>query len=168
MATLTITPQSTWYQDADNDGFGNPAMSQLACVQPPGYVSNNTDCNDANPLVNPSGTEICNGIDDDCDSQIDEICAVNDHCTTATAITNGSVSGNNALAGSEIGSLACGAVVNDVWYSYTNTLSCPKTVTVSMCPSDGGGASFDAVLHAFSGTCGVPVASRLQQQRVRA
>ena len=45
----------------------------------------------------------------------------------------------------------CGAVVSDVWYSYTNTLTCPKTVTVSMCPSDGGGASFDAVLHAFSG-----------------
>jgi hypothetical protein len=154
MATLTITPQSTWYQDADNDGFGNPAMSQLACVQPPGYVTDNTDCNDTNPLVKPTGIEVCNGIDDNCNSQIDEICAVNDHCTTATAITNGSVSGNNALAGNEIGALTCGTVVNDVWYSYANALSCQKTVTVSMCPSDGGGASFDAVIHAFSGTCG--------------
>ena len=54
MATLTISPQSTWYQDADNDSFGNPAVSLLACVQPSGYVSDNTDCNDTNALVNPS------------------------------------------------------------------------------------------------------------------
>ncbi|MBX2929637.1 MAG: BspA family leucine-rich repeat surface protein [Saprospiraceae bacterium] len=45
----------TYYQDNDGDGFGNPAMSQSTCDGPPtGYVSNNTDCDDTNPAVNPN------------------------------------------------------------------------------------------------------------------
>jgi hypothetical protein len=45
---------STWYADADNDGFGNPAVSTVSCAAPAGYVADNTDCDDTNPAVNPS------------------------------------------------------------------------------------------------------------------
>lgn len=66
-----------WYKDADNDGYsdGN-TLSQSD--QPIGYklAANLTaisgDCNDANAAINPSASEICNGIDDDCDGGIDE------------------------------------------------------------------------------------------------
>ncbi len=36
----------TFYQDLDNDTFGNPAVSTQACTQPVGYVLDASDCND--------------------------------------------------------------------------------------------------------------------------
>ncbi|MCB0522557.1 MAG: T9SS type A sorting domain-containing protein [Saprospiraceae bacterium] len=63
---------STWYADSDGDGFGDPLVSQTNCSQPPGFVPNDYDCDDANGAVNPAATEVCNGIDDNCNGQIDE------------------------------------------------------------------------------------------------
>ncbi|RYZ39545.1 MAG: hypothetical protein EOP49_30160, partial [Sphingobacteriales bacterium] len=46
--TLAITPNTTYYADLDNDGFGNPNSSTLSCTgAPQSYVTDNTDCNDA-------------------------------------------------------------------------------------------------------------------------
>lgn len=66
-ATVMVLPVITFYQDNDNDGYGNAAVSVTDCIQPPGYVTVSGDCNDANAAVNPGATELCNGIDDNCD-----------------------------------------------------------------------------------------------------
>lgn len=62
----------TWYQDADNDAYGNPAVTLVSCAQPSGYVTTKSDCNDSNASIYPNAPESCNGLDDDCDTQVDE------------------------------------------------------------------------------------------------
>jgi hypothetical protein len=66
---------ATYYQDSDGDTYGNPAVSQVATSQPAGYVTDSSDCDDTDANVNPAATEICNGVDDNCDGNIDEGCA---------------------------------------------------------------------------------------------
>lgn len=65
---------ATWFADADGDTYGDPSVTTTTCdgIAPSGYVGNNLDCNDANAAVNPAATEICNGIDDDCDALTDD------------------------------------------------------------------------------------------------
>jgi parallel beta-helix repeat protein len=64
--------QLEFWADSDGDGFGDPATSTTACAEPEGYVTDNTDCDDAAASVHPGADELCNGADDDCDDTVDE------------------------------------------------------------------------------------------------
>ncbi|MBO0323092.1 putative metal-binding motif-containing protein [Muricauda sp. CAU 1633] len=59
--------ESTFYKDADNDGFGDASNSQKACTQPTGYVANSTDADDTNAAIFPGCTEITYYMDADGD-----------------------------------------------------------------------------------------------------
>ena len=65
---------TVYYADVDGDGYGNPNDSITACIIPMGFVIDNTDCDDANNTSFPGATEICDGIDNNCDDGIDEGC----------------------------------------------------------------------------------------------
>ncbi len=70
--TIDEGVQTTFYRDADGDGFGNAGSTTQACSVPAGYVANATDCDDTKASVHPGATEVCNGIDDNCNGTIDE------------------------------------------------------------------------------------------------
>ena len=63
---------ATFYADDDSDSFGDADAATDACSAPSGHVSDATDCDDTNAAVNPNAAEADNGIDDDCDTQVDE------------------------------------------------------------------------------------------------
>ena len=69
---VDLSTGSTWYTDADGDGYGDGALSREACAQPSGWVADATDCDDGDATENPGAAEACDGEDDDCDGDIDE------------------------------------------------------------------------------------------------
>lgn len=72
--TLGIEILQTYYLDADGDGYGNPTISQNSSIQLPGYVLNNTDCDDSAATTHPGAIDICyDGIDNDCNGVIDNV-----------------------------------------------------------------------------------------------
>jgi len=118
----------TFYRDADSDGYGNAANTIIAwLIAPPGYVSNNTDCNDALAGVHPAATEVCgNGIDDDCDGTVDEGCGpINDERDTALILFTRPLgqcfTATGTLTGANVSpeSGASCTTGEDVWYYFT-------------------------------------------------
>src|SRR3989344_2579738 len=72
----------TFYRDNDGDNFGNPTDILQTCF-PPGadYVVNGDDCDDTNEYINPLAAEVCDGVDNDCDGQLDSEAVCGRRCS---------------------------------------------------------------------------------------
>ncbi len=65
-----------YFGDNDEDGYGSPLYPLRACTATTGYVDNDGDCDDTDPEVHPGVTEVCDGIDNDCNGILDSSEAV--------------------------------------------------------------------------------------------
>lgn len=62
---------STYYADADADGYGSMSDTVSACEMPAGYLSDNSDCDDNNPAAYPGANETCSdAVDLNCDGAV--------------------------------------------------------------------------------------------------
>lgn len=86
-----------WCRDADGDGFGDPNVTlfsplvttgEYQIAAPFGYVQDCSDCDDTLPGTYPGGVEVADGVDNDCNGQVDDN-------------VQGNVCGDGVLAGAE-------------------------------------------------------------------
>ena len=72
---VNMVERNYWSTDADGDGFSDGLLRLGPSCTPPepntAPTMRPTDCDDDNDAVHPEAEEICNGIDDDCDTLVD-------------------------------------------------------------------------------------------------
>ena len=112
---LTVTNSTVYYQDQDFDGYGSNTNTLNSCNGAPvGYIAVAGDCNDNNANINPGASEICgNGIDDNCDGNMDEGCGCINPPTAFAGLDTSICAGNNISLNGSIG----GGASNAVWTS---------------------------------------------------
>jgi hypothetical protein len=97
--------QTTQYHDDDGDGYGDPNDTMTGCLFPSDYISDNSDCDDGNNMINPGASERCfeSSVDYDCDGQ--PSCADSDCDETYCSPPGGQ--GGYCISGSCIESGSC-------------------------------------------------------------
>ncbi|HQX31690.1 MAG TPA: hypothetical protein PLE71_16900, partial [Flavobacteriales bacterium] len=148
---VTETPASTWYADSDGDSFGNPGDSQLACVQPVGYVADNSDCDDTQNLYADgdgdgygAGVPIACGVANNADDCPTVFGAVGGACDAGPAFVLGELNASCACVG-----VACTTNLNlDVTMPAFGTLptwQLRDAGTNLLVQSGGGGFGFAGI-----------------------
>jgi hypothetical protein len=144
--TMTVNTPTAYYADGDNDTYGAGTATN-ACTSPgAGYVTNNTDCNDASASVHPGASEICNAIDDDCNGTADNGLTFVNYYNDLDGDTYGAGAATNACT-----SPGAGYVTNNTDCNDSNANSYPSATEVCgngvdedcsgadlVCPGAGG------------------------------
>jgi regulation of enolase protein 1 (concanavalin A-like superfamily) len=103
----------TYYPDTDSDGYGT-GDGQSLCTNPGmGFSTLGGDCNDSNPDINPGETEVCDGIDNDCDMLTDEGLTFTTYYTDADGDGYGTGAGQSLCANPGMGFSTLGGDCND-------------------------------------------------------
>ena len=116
---VIVNPAGTYYADTDGDGFG-AGTAIVACVQPPGTVTNSADncptlfglqgdvCNDNNVCtINDVITAACVCAGTFQDTDLDGICDANDNCPTLAGVQGDVCNDNNACTINDVITAAC-------------------------------------------------------------
>ena len=146
-----------WYLDADSDGHGTADEITYACEMPTGYSDSSEDCDDTDATVHPDATELCDGLDNNCDDALpeDEVDNDGDGLVECTWDSNGwdgdaTVTGDGDLDDSDpdIGSVLedCGNGLDDDGDGATDCRTasrfdpgCPETLCEDGVDNDADG-----------------------------
>ncbi len=79
---------STWYTDADADGYGTGSAIE-ACAEPPGVSALDGDCDDTAADSYPEAPESIDGRDEDCSGTADDLLAETDGIVFAGSVADG-------------------------------------------------------------------------------
>jgi hypothetical protein len=60
-----------FHPDLDGDGYGDASTTVESCTEFPGYTADGNDCDDTDATVNPGAAEHCDGVDENCDGEVD-------------------------------------------------------------------------------------------------
>jgi len=143
---------TTWYRDADGDGYGGDPSATVACDPPADdWIDIGGDCNNFDEDRSPGLDEVCDDrIDNDCDTRIDcddPDCATSAACGDFSCVDEdlgdgtgaGVTDGTNEGAGGDT-TASCGGFGADVAFTW----EAPADGTYVI---DTFGSDFDTVLY---------------------
>jgi len=112
---------TSWYTDADGDGYGDDATAVVACTAPTGTVGVGGDEDDSDPSVYPGATDVCDSVDNDSDGSVDEdalsgavLMARIGTTLTEVAPSTGDAAEISTLSSSEVGVTGINALTSDL------------------------------------------------------
>ena len=102
----TSSDASTWYADVDGDGYGDPDTASVSCSAPSGSVLDDSDCDDSDAEIEPGASEICDGVDNDCDASTSEAGMVSFTPDSSGVMTNASLGFAGTYSAPEVRTLS--------------------------------------------------------------
>ncbi len=113
--TITIQASTTYFADADGDGYGNSNAPQQFCTTPPPSLTLvGGDCDDSNAAVKPGATENCDNVDDNCNG----------------ILVEGACPGSDAEVSSTCGSLTSANILTaEIFFNFGSTSNALNAVT---------------------------------------
>ena len=134
-----------FYMDYDQDGYGDANMGTSACEAPTQYGTDSTDCNDTDSAINPAAAEVCDGVDNNCDLQLDDSQTVSQ--ISGTTYTDMSASFQGTSTSPASGTLAGGDLLfcDGTYYVHMVTTDDLVISASGAVVLDGGGTG--TILH---------------------